>query len=62
MIEGFGTPVGVTAFEGVEFSPQPAPLSALTVKVYAVPLARPVTVQVSAEVRQVCPPGEEVTW
>jgi hypothetical protein len=62
MIEGFGTPVGVTAFDGVELSPQPAPLSAFTVKVYVVPFVSPVTVQVSADVRHVCPPGEDVTW
>jgi hypothetical protein len=62
MIEGFGTPVGVTAFDGVELTPQPAPLSALTVKVYVVPLVRPVTLHVSAEVRHDLSPGEEVTW
>jgi hypothetical protein len=62
VIDGVGGAVGVTAFEGVELAPQPAPLSALTVKVYAVPLVRPVTVQVSADVRHDCPAGEEVTW
>ena len=61
-IEGFGGAVGVTAFDEVELAPQPAPLSALTVKVYVVPLVSPVTVQVSAEVRHVRPPGDDVTW
>jgi len=61
-VGGGGGAVGVTAFDGVELSPQPAPLSAFTVKVYVVPFVSPVTVQVSAEVRHVCPPGEEATW
>ena len=62
VIEGLGAATGVTALLGAEVSPHPAPLSAFTVKVYAVPLASPVTVHVSAEVRQVWPPGDEVTW
>ena len=59
---GGGGDTGVTALEGVEVAPQPAPLSALTVKVYVVLFVKPVTVQVSAEVRHVRPPGDEVTW
>jgi len=54
--------MGVTAFDGAEAPDQPAPLSALTVKVYAVPFVSPETVQESAEVRHIRPPGEELTW
>ena len=40
----------------------PAPLVAVTVKVYAVPLVRPVTMQLVAPVVVHClPPGEDVT-
>jgi hypothetical protein len=53
VIVGRGAALGVTALLGAEVSPQPAPLSAFTVKVYVVPFVRPVTVQVSVEVRHV---------
>jgi hypothetical protein len=53
VIVGIGGALGVTALLGAEVSPHPAPLSALTVKVYVVPFVRPVTVQVSVEVRHV---------
>ena len=53
VIVGLGAALGVMALLGAEVSPQPAPLSALTVKVYVVPFVRPVTVQVSVEVRHV---------
>ena len=43
---GGGSALGVTALLGAESTDQPAPLSALTVKVYVVPLTRPFTVQV----------------
>ena len=56
-----GTVAGVTEFEGADDGPVPAALVAVTVKVYAVPLVRPVTViRVPVPVR-VIPPGLEVT-
>ena len=56
-----GTVMGVTWLE-VPAGPSPAPLVATTVKEYAVPLVRPLTVQVSApDVVQVKEPGDEVT-
>ena len=39
-----GSADGVTAFDGVLAAPVPTRLVAVTVKVYAVPLASPVTV------------------
>ena len=42
-------PVGVTALLAEDAALVPALLVAVTVKVYAVPLVRPVTVQVSVE-------------
>jgi hypothetical protein len=39
------TGAGVTPFDAAEAAPVPMALVAVTVKVYAVPLARPVTVQ-----------------
>jgi hypothetical protein len=62
VIVGTGGAVGVTTLLGADASPHPAPLSAFTLKVYAVPLVKPETVQVSADVRHVRPPGEDVTW
>jgi hypothetical protein len=41
-----GTVAGVTAAEAAEFGPIPTLLTAATWKVYAVPLVRPVTVNV----------------
>ena len=56
-----GTFDGITAEEAAEAEESPTRLVALTVKVYAVPLVRPETVQlVDAEV-QVFDPGDEVT-
>jgi hypothetical protein len=57
-----GGPVGVTAVDGADGTPVPLVLVAVTVKVYAVPLVRPLTVQVVAPVVvQVRAPGDEVT-
>lgn len=57
-----GTAIGVTGFEDAEATPGPFALVALTVKEYAVPLARPVTViDVHGTVQvPVKPPGEDV--
>ena len=52
---------GVTAFDGAEAGPAPTALMAVTMKVYAVPLARPVTVIGEAEPVPLMPPGLEVT-
>ena len=52
---------GVTAFEGAEAGPVPTALVALTVKVYAVPFASPVTVIGEAVPVAVMPFGNEVT-
>jgi hypothetical protein len=41
---GGAAPVGVTEFDGAETGPDPLALEAWTVKVYAVPEARPATV------------------
>jgi len=57
----YGALAGVTAAETVEATPFPATLCATTLKVYAVPLVRPVTLQEVVVVMQVLPPGEEVT-
>ena len=47
-VGALGTVDGVTALDAVEADPAPVALLALTVKVYAVPLVSPVTVQVVA--------------
>jgi hypothetical protein len=48
--------------EGTEGTEEPAALAAVTVKVYAVPFVRPVTVHdVDVPASQVSPPGAEVT-
>jgi hypothetical protein len=52
---------GTTAFDAPEEAPVPAALVAVTVKVYEVPLVRPVTVQVVPLVAHVRPPGLDVT-
>jgi len=52
---------GVTAFEGAEAGPTPNAFTAVTVKVYAVPFASPVTVIGEAEPVPLMPPGLEVT-
>jgi hypothetical protein len=57
-----GTVAGVTADDAVEAGPIPTSLVAVIVKVYGVPLVRPVTVHVSPPVVvHVRPPGELVT-
>lgn len=59
-----GTVRGVTAPEAADAGPVPALLAAVTVKVYAVPLESPETVQVVAVVGlgvQLAPPGVAVT-
>jgi hypothetical protein len=51
----------VTAFEDPEGGPGPALLAAVTVKVYAVPFASPVTVAEVPDVVALAPPGLAVT-
>ncbi len=58
---GFGTARGTTALDASDDDDQPAPVSAFTVKVYAVPLDSPVTWHVSADVMHTRLPGEDVT-
>jgi hypothetical protein len=54
--------LGVTGAEAADSGPVPTALVAVTVKVYGVPLVRPLTVQVVAPVVvQVRLPGDEVT-
>jgi hypothetical protein len=58
-----GTVAGVTAEDAAEADPVPALLVAVTVKVYAVPLVRPLTMQfvvAPSGVVQVAPPGAAV--
>ena len=54
---------GVTAFDGADQAPQPAPFNARTVNVYDVPFVRPDTVHVSAGAftKQLPPVGAEAT-
>jgi len=56
-----GTPAGVTLFDGADAGPAPTALVAVTVKVYAVPLARPPTVIGEAGPVALMPPGDDVT-
>jgi hypothetical protein len=56
-----GRPEGVTELEADEAFPEPLALVAVTVKVYAVPLVRPVTVQLVELAVQDFPPIDEVT-
>ena len=59
---GMVCPNGVTEAEGAEGAPVPRSLVAVTMKVYGVPLVRPVTLQaVAREVVHVCASGLEVT-
>jgi hypothetical protein len=52
---------GVTAAEAIELGPVPTTFVAVTLKVYAVPFVRPVTVHVRAPVVvHVLPPGVDV--
>ena len=60
--ERVGMPTaGVTELDAEEAEPVPALLVAVTVKVYAVPFVRPVTVIGLAEPVAVIPPGDDVT-
>ena len=52
---------GVTAEDAVDAAPVPAALVAVTVKVYGVPLVRPVTTNGLATPLAVAPPGLAVT-
>lgn len=52
---------GVTGLDGADEGPVPPELLAVTLNVYAVPFANPVTVQDVPLVVQVRPPGNEVT-
>ena len=56
-----GTVAGVTLFDAAEAAPVPTAFVAVTVKVYAVPLVRPVTTIGDDEPLAVIPPGFEVT-
>jgi hypothetical protein len=56
-----GTVDGVTLLLAVEAAPAPSALLAVTVKVYAVPLVRPVTVMGLLVPVPVNPPGLDVT-
>jgi hypothetical protein len=58
-----GVALGVTAFEGAESDPQPAPFNARTVNVYDVPFVRPNTVHdtAGAFTKQLPPVGAEAT-
>src|SRR5260370_27728035 len=58
-----GTVAGVTELDGDEAGPVPTALVAVTVKVYLVPLVRPLTVALVAVplALAVIPPGDEVT-
>lgn len=62
MVGAPGTVEGVTLFDAEDAGPLPIPFVAVTVKVYAVPLARPATrIAVHGAVQApVNPPGEEV--
>ena len=56
-----GTVLGVTAFDAALAAPVPMAFVAVTVKVYAVPLVRPVTVSGDTAPVAVAPPGLAVT-
>jgi hypothetical protein len=57
-----GAPIGVTGADAADATLVPLEFLAFTVKVYAVPLVRPVTVALSAPlVVAVFNPGDEVT-
>lgn len=56
-----GTVTGVTEFDTLEAELVPTSFVAVTVNVYAVPLARPVTVIGDAPPDAVNPPGFDVT-
>jgi hypothetical protein len=57
-----GTVAGIATFEIPGVADEPRLLLATTLKVYEVPLVRPVTVHSNAlSVVHICPPGEAVT-
>ena len=56
-----GTVPGVTLFDGADASPVPTEFVAVTVNVYAVPLASPPTTMGEAPPLTLMPPGEDVT-
>jgi hypothetical protein len=53
--------LGVALFDALEAEPVPAELVAVTLKLYAVPFVRPVTVKGDATPPAVRPPGLDVT-
>ena len=61
-IDGPAEARGTTAFDGSDVADQPAPVSAFTEKVYAVPFVRLVIShsRAGAVTRQVCAPGVDV--
>ena len=61
IVGGPGTAAGVTLFEGADAGPVPTAFAAVTVKVYGVPLVRPLTMRGEAGPLALKPPGEEVT-
>jgi hypothetical protein len=56
-----GTVAAVTEFEAADAALVPAAFVAVTVKVYAVPFVRPITVIGEEVPAPVSPPGDEVT-
>jgi hypothetical protein len=62
MVGAPGTVAGVTLFEAADAGPVPTELVAVTVNVYAVPLARPATVQAEVAHVPVCPPEEVAVY
>jgi hypothetical protein len=61
MVGAPGTVYGVTALDALDAAPVPAAFVAVTVKVYDVPLVRPVTVSGLADPEVVKEPGLDVT-
>ena len=61
MVGAPGTVAGVTLLDAADAAPVPALLVAVTVKVYAVPLLRPLTTTGEVAPLPVNPPGLEVT-
>jgi hypothetical protein len=62
MVGAPGTVAGVTLFEAADAGPVPTELVAVTVNVYAVPLARPATVHGEAAHVPVWPPEEVAVY
>lgn len=60
MLGAVGAPVGVTELEAADAEPVPALFVAVTVKVYACPLVKPLTVSGLALPLAVRPPGDAV--